>query len=83
MYFEIVERASKDFPFYTVYLYDYSRYHGGSQNAFFVSQEGKTVFYRYFFGEKTPFKKCLEQKSQWAREYQKEATYNPNKFIRF
>lgn len=82
LYFEIVERPSKDFPFYVVYAYDYRRYHRGSQNTFLVSQDGNSIFHRDFFEEKIPFEKWLEKKIQWAKEYQKKTTDNPNKFIK-
>ncbi|MDP8175386.1 WG repeat-containing protein [Phocoenobacter skyensis] len=79
LYFEIVERPSKHFPFYAVYSYDNRKI---PSDKFLVSQGGKSFFHIYYEGsEKTPFAQWLQGKIQWAREYQQKNSDNPNKFI--
>ncbi len=78
LYFEIVERPSKHFPFYSVYAYDNRKQ--PIDDKFLVSEDGKSFFYVAYDGEKTPFADWLQGQIQWAREYQQRNSDNPNKF---
>ncbi|PIE46754.1 MAG: hypothetical protein CSA42_07010 [Gammaproteobacteria bacterium] len=78
LYFEIVERPSKHFPFYLVYSYDKRKI--PTDDEFLVSQDGKSFFSVAYDGEKTPFAPWLKKQIQWAREYQQRNSNNPNKF---
>ncbi len=79
LYFEIVERPSKDFPFYGVCLYDYQKKYGGFlEKTFLVSSDGQQFFHKGYFGEITPFKDWLSKEIRSARAFQEGRTDNPN-----
>lgn len=79
LYFEIVERPTKNQPFYRILTYDYRKYNGLGEEEFLVSEDGKEIFHDDFFEEKTPFDQWLKEEIKQAKAYQKTHQDNPNK----
>lgn len=80
LFFEIVERPKKNFPFYQVNAYDYRKAQAGlSGYKFLVSEDGKTVLELEYDDERIPFEKWLKEERKNAEKFQEEHPDNPNK----
>ncbi|WP_283421387.1 WG repeat-containing protein [Chryseobacterium profundimaris] len=80
LFFEIIERPKKNFPFYQVNIYDYRKADAGlSGNKFLVSEDGITVMALEYDDEKIPFDEWLKEQQKNAEKFQKEHPDNPNK----
>lgn len=80
LFFEIVERPKKNFPFYQVNAYDYRKADAGlSGYKFLVSEDGRTIVTLEYDDEKIPFEKWLKEERKNAEKFQNEHPDNPNK----
>ncbi|MFP3591277.1 WG repeat-containing protein [Chryseobacterium sp. SIMBA_038] len=80
LFFEIVERPKKNFPYFQINTYDNGKMNSGSSRFNFrVSEDGKNFYASDYDVEKIPFEKWLKKEMKEAEEFQKEHPDNPNK----
>lgn len=81
VYFEIVDKPSANFPYYTVYTYDYTKQYNNDYQ-FLVSEDGKEIYhFSDFKGVKMNFNTWFDNKIKEAKDYQQKYPNRPNKIV--
>ncbi|UKB82225.1 WG repeat-containing protein [Chryseobacterium sp. MEBOG06] len=84
LFFEIVERPKENFPYYQVNTYNHEKNELDMlyRFKFMVSEDGSTFYALNSYNEeKIPFAEWLKDEIKNAKDFQKEHTDNPNKFM--